>query len=475
MNLTNYQSPITGSPVRVRIAPSPTGSIHIGLARSALYNWLFARHHSGKFILRIEDTDPTRSTSESTEAILEGFKWLKIDWDEGPYYQSQRFGIYRSYAERFLSNGQAYWCYCSPEELEAERQMAEKAHQAWKYPRRCFHLPADERAAFDRAGKPKALRFLVPPRIVVYEDLVHGRIEKNYLDIEDFIILRADTTPTYNFSCVIDDHEMSITDVIRGVEHIANTPKQILLYEALGFPLPRFAHLPLILGSDRKKISKRHGAVSLLEYKNLGILPEALTNFLALLGWSPGGDKEIMSLDEMVSLFSLERVNTANAVFDLKKLEWMNGEYIKMVPPARLLDELTRVWPELTTYPDAYVLQVIALVRERSRTIGELKEQLVPFVLDEIPYEQDAVEKILKGAEKRIGLLHDRLTALDDFSTSALEQALRALAEAEKIKASDLIHPCRVAVTGKRVGPPLFDALSLIGRERTLKRLGRFM
>jgi glutamyl-tRNA synthetase len=475
MNLTNNQSPIVASPIRVRIAPSPTGSIHVGLARSALYNWLFARHNQGKFILRIEDTDRTRSTQESTEAILEGFKWLGIDWDEGPYFQSQRFDIYRRYAERLLANGQAYWCYCPPAELEAERQQAEKAHQPWKYPRRCFKLSHEERAAFDREGRPKAIRFLVPPKTVVFEDIVHGRIEKHYVDIEDFIIMRADGSPTYNLSCVIDDFEMGITDVIRAVEHIANTPKQILLYETLGFAVPRFAHLPLILGSDRKKISKRHGAVSVIEYKNMGILPEAMCNFLALLGWSPGGDREIVSLAEMVGLFSLERVNTANAVFDLKKLEWMNGEYIKILPPVRLLKEVAAVWPEITAFPEEYVLKIIALVRERTRTVGELKDQLLPFLIDDIAYDEDAVAKILTGAGKKIKLLRDRLAVLDDFSVPALEHALRSLAEAEGLKAADLIHPCRVAVTGKRVGPPLFDALALIGRERTVKRLEKFL
>ncbi len=460
--------------VRVRIAPSPTGAIHVGLIRSALYNWLFARHHRGKFILRIEDTDPTRSTAESAQAILDGFRLVGIDWDEGPFFQSQRFDIYRKYAQRLLAEKKAYYCYCPPEKLEIERQIAWQQKRIWQYDRRCLKLSPEEKEKLDALNQPKAIRFLVPFKKVVFEDLIHGRIEKAPQDIEDFIIIRADGTPTYNFAVVVDDALMEITHVIRAVEHIANTPKQILLYEALGFPIPKFAHLPLILGPDRKKLSKRHGALSLFEYQKAGILPDALINFLALLGWSPGGDREILTREEMIKEFSLERVNKSNAIFDYKKLEWMNSEYIKKYPTEKLYDLILPFLKEIGVkeFNPEHLLKIIELVKVRSRTLVEMANMAKPFLTDEITYDEEAVKKYLTdSARKYLGLLCERFQTLTDFSAVNLESTLRKLADELKIKAAELVHPCRVALTGKSVGPPLFETIELIGKEKVLARL----
>ncbi|MCX7785785.1 MAG: glutamate--tRNA ligase [candidate division WOR-3 bacterium] len=465
---------MTNQEIRVRIAPSPTGAVHVGLVRSALYNWLFARHHNGKFILRIEDTDVTRSTQESVQAIIEGFKWVGIDWDEGPYFQSQRLEIYRNYAQKLLTEGKAYYCYCNPEELEKERQNAWQRKIAWKYDRRCYHLDAETKAKYDKENRPKAIRFLVPGKSVIFEDLIHGTIKKEPQDIEDFIIMRADLTPTYNFAVVIDDAEMKISHIIRAVEHIANTPKQILLYEAFGFPIPYFAHLPLILGTDKKKLSKRHGALSLWEYKKAGYLPEALINFLALLGWSPGGDLEIMTRKQMIELFSLERVNKANAIFDVKKLEWMNSIYIKNMENEKLSQELLPYLDEINIHPkdkDRF-FKILDLTKVRVRTLIELRDMIYPFYTQDVKYDTSAVEKYITPQTKNyLKELCRRFEKLDDFTAINLENELRKLSEELGLKASDLVHPCRVALTGKSVGPPLFETIELLGKATVITRL----
>ncbi|MEO0072605.1 MAG: glutamate--tRNA ligase [candidate division WOR-3 bacterium] len=460
--------------VRVRIAPSPTGAVHVGLVRSALYNWLFARHHNGKFILRIEDTDPTRSTKESVEAIIEGFKWVGLDWDEGPYFQSQRFEIYRSYAQKLLAEKKAYYCYCSPEELEKERQEAWAKKIPWKYDRRCLYLTQDQKSRFEKENRPKAIRFLIPDETVTFRDIIHGEITKESRDIEDFILMRADNTPTYNFAVVIDDAEMRINYVIRAVEHIANTPKQILLYKALGFPVPNFAHLPLILGPDKKKLSKRHGALSLWEYKKAGFLPDALINFLALLGWSPGGDVEIMDITTMIKMFSLERVSKANAIFDIKKLEWMNSVYIKNRDIKKLGDELIPYLLEINVEPqlDERYYKILELAKVRVRTLVDLRNMVGNFYLKEITYDQVAVATYINNTTKEyLNALITAFSEVTDFTAPKIEQALRNLAEKLGIKAAELVHPCRVALTGKTVGPPLFETIELLGKNVTLERL----
>ncbi len=460
--------------IRVRIAPSPTGAAHIGLVRSALYNWLFARHHNGKFVLRIEDTDVTRSTQESVQAIIEGFKWVGIDWDEGPYFQSQRFEIFRKYAQKLFNENKTYYCYCNPDELESERQKAWEKKIAWKYDRRCYNLNAEIKAKYDSENRPKALRFLVPDQTVIFEDIIHGNIKKEPQDIEDFIIMRADGTPTYNFAVVIDDAEMKINHIIRAVEHIANTPKQILLYEALGFPIPKFAHLPLILGTDKKKLSKRHGALSLWEYKKDGFLADAIINFLALLGWSPGGDLEIMDRAKLIELFSLERVNKANAIFDVKKLEWMNSIYIKNMDSEKMSQELKPFLDEIKIIPDdkTRFIKILDLTKVRVRTLIELRDMVAAFYVKEVQYDSEAQTKYITPQTKEyLKELSLRFENLADFSALNLETELRKLAEELGIKAAILVHPCRVALTGKSVGPPLFETIELLGKELTIKRL----
>ncbi len=444
----------------------------MGLARSALYNYLFARNQGGKFILRIEDTDPTRSTPESTEIILKGLSWLGLEWDEGPYFQSQRFPIYRQYAERLVAEGKAYYCYCPKEKLEEERKIAWEKKIPYKYDRRCLNLSETEKAKLEKEKVPKVVRFLSPFKKIAFNDIIHGTIEKQPGDIEDFILLRADGSPTYNFACVIDDYEMGMTHIIRAVEHISNTPKQILLFSAIGQKPPLFAHLPLILGPDKKKLSKRHGALSIMEYKDAGFLPEALVNYLALLGWSPGGDKEIMTKEEMIRLFSLERVNKANAVFDIKKLEWMNSEYIKASPPEELLPHLK---PFLQMENGERLLKVIKISQDRARRLTDLADSVSIFLKEDISYNLTEINNFLTALNKeRMKLLAKAFSSLTDFNKETTEKALRELAERLSIKAAELIHPCRVALTGKTVGPPLFDVIEVLGKELTCRRLLNF-
>lgn len=467
-------------PVRVRIAPSPTGFFHVGTARSALYNWLFARHHGGRFILRIEDTDPARSRPELIQPILDGLNWLGLDIDEGPYYQSHRLEIYKRYAQRLIDSSQGYFCYCRPEELAQERKAAQAAGRPWRYDRRCLNLSSNRRQALEASDRPRAIRYLVPPRRVVFSDLIHNQIECDSQEIEDFVIMRADNTPTYNFACVVDDYEMGITHVIRAVEHLPNTPKQILLYEALNLPLPQFAHLPLILGPDRCKISKRHGAVSLMEYKAMGFLPEAMFNFLALLGWSPGGDREILSREAVVELFSLERVNRANAIFDIRKLEWMNGEYMGAKPDKELLRALTPylisagVAEEAIAEEESRLERMVGLWKSRTRRLSELARAIKGLVAEPVEYDPEAVERFLDPLSRtRLRELRARFASLTQFTAPELEAALRSLAQELGVKPAALIHPCRVAITGRTVGPPLFDTLEAVGRDLVLKRLDK--
>jgi len=464
------------SELRVRIAPSPTGTIHVGLVRTALYNWLLAKQQNGKFVLRIEDTDPTRSTEASAQAIIEGFKWLGITFDEGPFYQSQRFPIYREHARRLVADGKAYYCWCTAETLERERQEAWSLKRIWKYDRRCLALPAEEKARREHESMPRTIRFLVPEGKVTLDDAIHGRIERDSKEIEDFIILRADGSPTYNFAVVVDDALMRLTHVVRGVEHITSTAKQILLYRALGFPVPQFGHLPVLLGKDRKKLSKRFGAASVDDFKKEGYLPEALINFLALLGWSPGGDREILTVPEMVNEFSLERVNKADAIFDEEKLAWMNSEYLRNTPDERLVELIRPFLAEVGIPPagiDGSRLRiVVGLTKVRVRTLKEMAEMMKPLLSDNYETDPAAAAKFLTP-DTRVFLaqLADAFAAVPDFNVPPLEDALRKLAEQLGVKAATLIHPCRVALTGKTVGPPLFDVIQVLGRETTLKRL----
>ncbi len=466
--------------VRVRIAPSPTGYLHIGTARTALYNWLFARSKGGKFILRIEDTDPERSNPQMVEVIIDSLRWLGLDWDEGPYFQSHRMELYRDYAQRLLASGDAYYCYCTEDELRERREQALQEKKDWKRDRRCLRLPAEERRKLDREGRPKALRFLVPAGKTVVDDLVYGRVEKENSYIEDLVILRSDGLPTYNLACVVDDLEMRITHVIRGNDHLSNTFKQVLIYKALDSPSPLFAHLPLGLGEDRSKISKRHGAISLADYRKMGFLPEALINYLALLGWSPGDDREIMSRTELVNAFSLKRVRQSNPVFDLEKLEWMNGQYIKTLEVENLIKHVLPLlrkkgWfiEEFGWAEKEWLKKVLLLLRERIHRLTDFVDLGSYFFSSQLEYDPQAVEEHLKGAEvkRRLLPLRQRLWELEDFTAENIEVTLRTLAQELEVKSATLIHPLRVATTGMKVGPSLFHLLELLGKEKVLKRL----
>src|SRR5688572_5587801 len=356
---------------RVRFAPSPTGYLHVGGARTALFNWLYARRTGGAFVLRIEDTDTERSSEDMVTGILDGLRWLGLTWDEGPeaggphtpYFQSQRLDRYRAAAQQLLADGKAYRCYCAPERLRAEREQADTRGEAWMYDRACLALSAGRRAELEASGAAYAFRFKVPPGVTAFDDAVHGRIEFDRANIEDFVILRSDSHPTYHLSAVVDDVDMAITDVIRGDDHISNTPKHVLLFDALGAPVPRFAHVPLILGTDKRRLSKRHGATSVTEYERQGYLAPAMVNFLALLGWSPGDDREVMSVAEMIASFSLWGISGGNAVFNTEKLDWMNGQYIARLSIADLAAILRPMFDEDSLGNEALVKDVASFHR----------------------------------------------------------------------------------------------------------------
>jgi glutamyl-tRNA synthetase len=476
--------------VRVRFAPSPTGYLHIGGARTALFNWLYARRHGGTFVLRIEDTDTERSSWEMVSGIVEGLRWLGLDWDEGPdvggphapYFQSQRVDRYRALADQLVAQDRAYYCYCSPESLQQKRQTAEAAGGGWVYDRTCCALDANAIAEREAAGAPRAVRFKVPPGETSFIDLVHGSIAFNNANIEDFVILRSDRQPTYHLSVVADDIDMAISHVVRGDDHVSNTPKHVLLYQAFGAEPPKFAHVPLILGPDRKRLSKRHGATSVMEYHRLGYLPEAMVNFLALLGWSPGDDRELFTRDELVAAFTLEGISGGHAVFNPEKLDWFNQQHILRLP----IDELARrvepifreagLWrADLTSTDREWFLRVLALVRPRVKRLDQFVEEARPFLDDTVRYDPAAVSKHLSNPEVRAAItaLPLTLTELQPFTQAGIEAAVRGLAEAHRIKGAALIHATRVAVTGRAVSPGLFEVLELLGPQRSEARLRR--
>ncbi len=475
---------------RVRFAPSPTGYLHVGGARTALFNWLFARRNGGVFILRIEDTDAERSSWEMVGGILEGMKWLGLDWDEGPevggphepYFQSERLEQYRGMAERLVRDGHAYYCYCSSDRLRHEREKAEARGEAWKYDRACLALTPERIAEFEATGAARAIRFKVPPGRTSFDDAVHGPIEFDHENIEDFVVLRSDAYPTYHLSVVVDDVDMQITHVIRGDDHISNTPKHVLLFAAFGSPAPRFAHVPLILGMDKKRLSKRHGATSVIEYKRLGYLPEAMVNFLALLGWSPGDDRELLSRDDLVQAFALEGISGGNAVFNTEKLDWMNGQYIARLSPDELaarVEPLLReagVWFE-EPLPDqrAWLMRLLELLRPRAKRLTDFVDQARPLLADTVEYEPEAVAKHLAAADlhEHVSALASALRTTTPFDESHVEAAVRGTASERGLKAGSLIHATRVAVTGRTTSPGLFEVLVLLGRERTVERLDR--
>lgn len=479
--------------VRVRFAPSPTGYLHIGGARTALFNWLFARRHGGTFILRIEDTDRERSREDAARAITEILSWLGLDWDEGPdrggecgpYFQSQRLDLYRREADRLVQADLAYPCYCTPDELEERREAARREGLPPRYDGRCRDLSDRERRQFAAAGRGSALRIKAPAAgQTVVDDLIRGSVSfENEKMLDDFVIMKSDGWPTYNFACTVDDTHMAITHVIRAEEHLSNTPKQIILCQALGYPLPHFAHTPMILAPDRSKLSKRHGAVAVEEFREAGYLPEAILNYLCLLGWSPGDEREIMSLDEVVRDFSLERVNLTAAIYDVEKLTWMNGAYIRAADIDRLLELLiprfeaagliaTPVSPELR----AWLADMVAVGRDRARTLGEMPELFRYFFEEPDTYAEKGVRQYFRpGSEALLEAARDIVVHVDPYDNETIEAAYRLVAERLGVSAGHLIHPTRLALTGRTVGPGLFDIMRLLGRERCLRRFDRAM
>jgi len=481
--------------VRTRYAPSPTGYLHVGGAWMAFFNWLFARHYKGRFILRVEDTDRSRSTEAYETAILEDLRWLGLEWDEGPdvggpdapYRQTERGALYRRHAQVLAAHGAAYPCYCTTEELDAERARAAAERRPYRYSGRCRDLGAADRARLEGEGRHPALRFRVPhdhPPIVV-DDLVLGRVEFQPEDLDDFFIERRDGTPLYNFANVVDDHSMEITHIIRGSEHLSNTPRQFLMDEAFGWGHPQVAHLPVLLGVDRKKLSKRHGDTSVREYAAQGFLPEALVNFFALMAWYPEDGRELFSAPELVERFRIEEMGKSGAVFDTHKLTWMNGVYLQEAyrrDPARVVDLVVgylrragMLDGEADPAQRAYVAKIVAIMGERLRVPGDVLAYGDFFFRDEVAYDPKAVGQYLEdpGVVTLLETVREALAAAPAYDRGAVEAAVRGAADALGVKSSVVIHPLRVALTGKTVGPGLFELIEVLGRDRVLRRLDR--
>ena len=477
--------------IRVRFAPSPTGPLHIGGARSALFNFLFARRMGGKFILRIEDTDLERSSPESELNILESLQWLGLTWDEGPdkggpygpYRQMERLPLYREYAEQLIAAGRAYRCYCSEEELETQRQEFLAKGELPRYNGKCYHLSPEERKEYEAQGREAVIRFRVPGnRDIVVPDLVRGDVVFESGGIGDFVIIKSDGIPTYNFAVVIDDALMRISHVIRAEEHLSNTPRQILLYEALGLAMPRFAHISLILGSDRSKMSKRHGATSVVQYRELGYLPEAVVNFLALMGWSPGSEEEVFSLDDLIAHFSLERVAKNPAVFDMDKLRWLNGVYIRKSPVSKLTElalphlraagyisasptEAEKRWAEL----------VVTALQEKFTTISEIVDHLAVLTGDDVILETGEAADILRAETYPavIRAFRNKIARLNELTPENVKTLLKDLTKELKLGGKQVYMPVRIALTGRMHGPELFYIIPILGRELINKRIGK--
>ena len=466
--------------IRVRFAPSPTGYLHVGGARTALFDWLFARKHNGIFVLRIEDTDIERSSEEMTRGILDAMEWLGLHWDEGPFMQSAGFDNHRRAVHQLLASGHAYHCFCPPELLDQKRKEAAARKTDFKYDRTCLKLAPDEVKRRLESGERAAIRFKIPDGPVAFNDEVVGEVTISSDMIEDFVLLRSNAQPTYHVSVVVDDIDMRITHVIRGADHISNTPKQILLYRALGAPIPVFAHIPLILGPDKTRLSKRHGATSVSSYKEDGIVPEAMRNFLALLGWSPGNDQEMFDNDELIRAFSLQGISKANAVFNPEKLLWFNAQYIAKLPHEKLLQYLKPEYVKAGLWRDSFEKEesewfrfLVDLYRPRAKVLTDFPKQSRMFLIDHVEYDQAAVDKFLKDDKVRgyLRTLADRIEALTEFTHGSLEAAVRGLADELGVKPGVLMNPARVAITGQAVAPGLFDVMLLLGREKTVTRL----
>ena len=474
-------SVIPASRPRVRFAPSPTGFLHVGGARTALFNWLYAKKFDGDFLLRIEDTDRQRSTAESTRAIFEGLEWLGLTWDEDVVYQGATVERHHADAHRLLESGAAYRDFTPAAEIDRLRAEAEARGEAFRFDRALADLSEAEIAERLARHEPYAIRFRVPEGTTEWDDLVHERIAFPNKDIEDFVILRSDGTPVYNMAVVSDDIAMGITLVMRGDDHISNTPKQILLYRALGATVPQFGHVPMIHGTDGKKLSKRHGATAVGDYQHQGLLPQAMLNFLALLGWSTGDDVEVMTLPQLIEKFRVEGLQKKAAVFDTKKLEWMNGQHLALIPidelaalMAPLMEKAGLASAEDLRTRHEWFCGVLELLRVRARLLDEIVDQAKPFFTELVEYDADAVSKQWRDAAATADILeatHDRLAAVSTWEPAAMEEALRALAEERGISGRKIFQPLRVALVGLTVSPGIFDVLQYVGRERSLARI----
>lgn len=470
------------SAVRVRFAPSPTGELHIGGARTALFNYLFARAVGGAYILRIDDTDQERSRPEFIDALISAMQWLGLDWDEGPYYQSRRLTEYNREAARLLEEMKAYHCYCSVEELQTGREAARKEGKLYRYPGTCRDLPQEEMRAYLAEGRSPVVRLRIPDQgDTLVEDIIRGVVTFSNDILDDYIIVKSNGLPTYNFANVVDDFLLGITHVIRAEEHLSNTPRQQLCAEALGYALPCYAHVPMILAADRSKLSKRHGATSVEEFRSQGFLPEALMNYMALLGWSPG-EEEIQPLSEMIKTFSLDRVNNTAAIYDVAKLTWMNGHYIREGNVDRLAEMALPFFEAagllkapLNEAEARYFISVITAVRERVKTLAEFPEATSYFYDDTYSYDEKGVEKHFRkeGAADLLRQAAEKLGQLDQFGVDSTEAAYRALGERLQISTGRLIHPTRLALSGRTAGPGLFEMMVLLGKEKTVNRLKR--
>lgn len=476
------------SEVRVRFAPSPTGYLHIGGARTALFNWLFARKMGGKLILRIEDTDTERLKEDSVSQILTSLKWLGLNWDEGPeaggecgpYYQSERRELYSKYAQQLLDEGKAYYCFCTPADLEAEREKQRAAKQPFRYARTCRDLDPEVAKARAAAGEPYSVRIKIPTEgSITVHDLIHGDVTFNMDQFDDFVIVKSNGMPTYNFAVVVDDHLMGMTHVLRAEEHLSNTPKQLLIYEALGFEPPKFGHMPMILAPDRSKLSKRHGATSVEEFRAQGYLPEAIINYLTLLGWGPGDEREIFTLEETVKLFELEQMSKKAAVYDTKKLTWMNGQYLSELPLEKILPEAETffikdglVTKEWLAENKEYFAKLVDTVRVRVKTLQEVADASAYFFKDVEAYDEKGVAKHFKPEAAE--LLEKCIAALEAdevFDLTSTEAIYNRIAADNGLALGKVIHPTRLALTGRTVSPGMFDVMVLLGKEKTLARM----
>lgn len=476
------------SEVRVRFAPSPTGYLHIGGARTALFNWLFARKMGGKLILRIEDTDVARLKEDSVSQILTSLKWLGINWDEGPevggdygpYYQSERFDIYRKYCQQLVDEGKAYYCFCTPEELEAQREKQRQAKQPFRYARTCRDLTPEEVKARIDAGASYSVRLKIPAEgSVVVHDLIHGDVTFNMDQYDDFVIMKSNGIPTYNFAVVIDDHLMGMTHVMRAEEHLPNTPKQLLVYQAFGWEPPKFGHMSMILAPDRSKLSKRHGATSVEEFRSQGFVAEAIVNYLTLLGWGPGDEREIFSLQDTVELFELEQMSKKAAIYDTKKLTWMNGQYLSELPLEKILPEVKPFFVKDGYVDEAwfaeneeYFAKLVDTVRVRVKTLQEIADASDYFFKDVESYDEKGVAKHFKP--ETVALLEECIAAVeadDVYSLETTEAAYNKIAADNNLALGKVIHPTRLALTGRTVSPGMFDVMVLLGKEKTLARL----